>query len=175
MKRILTALFGLVLSFTLVFAFTGCQKQEEPLSPYDSALKEYRDIIDTLPEGSAYAFVDMGGDREAMLVTKAAFEFEGDLEAAEADVYAFTKDGDVKKYGKVESSTTSMPLMQYKDAVYFGTHSSIGKAKLNESKGKLSITVAETDQTADEDNATYDALFDEYAEGDLIIFNGVEK
>ena len=175
MKRILTALFGLVLSVALVFAFTGCQKQEKPLSPYDSAPKEYRDIIDTLPAGSAYALVDMGGNREALLVTKEAFEFEGDLEAAKAEVYAFTKDGDVKKYGKLESSTTSMPLIQYKDAVYFGTHTSLGKAKLNENKGKLFITEAETDQTATEDNETYDALLEEYAEGDIIVFNGIEK
>ena len=102
--------------------------------------------------------------------------FEGKLEASKAKVYAQDKDGKVKEMGSVESTTTSMPLMAFEHAVYFGSHSTMSKATINTKESKMEVETAKTnnDET-DVANKAYNVLFEEYGRGTIIEFTEVQK
>ena len=141
------------------------------ISPYEKAMDDYNDIIASLSKGSAYAFADMAEDQDALLVAENPIEFDGKVEAAKATVYAKDKDGNVKKMGTVESTTTSLPLVAYDHAVYFGSHHSMSKASIDTEHSKMDIETAKSngDET-DTTNKAYNLLFDDYGEGTVIEF-----
>ena len=141
------------------------------ISPYEKAMDDYNDIISKLDKGSAYAFADMAEDQDVLLVAENPIEFEGKVEAAKATVYAKDKDGNVKKMGTVESTTTSLPLVAYDHAVYFGSHHSMSKASIDTEHSKMDIETAKSngDET-DTANKAYNLLFDDYGEGTVIEF-----
>lgn len=141
------------------------------ISPYETAMDDYNEIIATLSKGSAYAFADMAEDQDVLLVTDEPIEFEGKVEAAKATVYAKDKSGSVKEMGTIKSTTTSMPLVAFEHAVYFGSHHAMSKASVNTAKGKLEVESAKSNgDEKDTANKAYNVLFDEYGEGTVIEF-----
>ena len=155
---------------------TVAQQTETAPSAIEKDIAVYQDIIADLPDGAAYAFADMAEDQDALLVAEQTISFEGKLEASKAKVYAQDKDGNVKEMGTVESSTTSMPLMAFEHAVYFGSHSTMSKATINTKESKMEVETAKTnnDET-DVANKAYNVLFEEYGRGTIIEFTEVQK
>lgn len=146
------------------------------ISPYEKAMDDYNDIISKLDKGSAYAFADMAEDQDALLVTDAPITFDGKVEAAKATVYAKDKNGNVKEMGTIKSTTTSMPLVAYEHAVYFGSHHAMSKASVNTKEGKLDVESAKSNgDEKDIANKAYNLLFDDYGEGTVIEFTEVQK
>lgn len=145
------------------------------ISPYEKAMDDYNDIISKLDKGSAYAFADMAEDQDALLVTDAPITFDGKVEAAKATVYAKDKNGKVKEMGTIKSTTTSMPLVAYEHAVYFGSHHAMSKASVNTEKGKLDVESAKSNgDEKDTANKAYNLLFDDYGEGTVIEFTAIQ-
>lgn len=189
MKTQLSILVTMVLavSIFLTFFMVGCNKKEEANATVtaqqvvssDSVFEKdsfiYKDIISSLPDGAAYAIVDMAEDQDALLVTDKAFSFEGKLEATEATVYAQDKDGKVVEMGKIESTTTSMPFMVHEHGVLFGSHRSMSKATINTKESKMEVETAKTnlDET-DVANKAYNMLFEEYTEGTIVEFTSIK-
>lgn len=177
MKRYLAVILGMVLALTMVLA--GCNNKAEEVAPSTdktqsvvTTAKEpgaYAKIIRELPEGSAYAFVDMNKDHTALLVTKETFEFDGDLEAFEGTVYGYDADGNIKEYGKVSGGGTANPFTVKDGALYFASHHSASKATIDESKSKMVV-----DTVSDEDQDAFDNLFHDYMEGDIVLFTAVK-
>ncbi len=145
------------------------------ISPYEKAMDDYNEIIATLPKGSAYAFADMAEDQDVLLVTDQPIEFEGKVEAAKATVYAKDKNGHVKEMGTIKSTTTSMPLVAFEHAVYFGSHHTMSKASVNTQKGNIEVETAKSNgDEKDTANKAYNLLFDEYGQGTVIGFTAVK-
>ena len=155
---------------------TVAQQTETAPSAIEKDIAVYQDIIADLPDGAAYAFADMAEDQDALLVAEQTISFEGKLEASKAKVYAQDKDGKVKEMGSVESTTTSMPLMAFEHAVYFGSHSTMSKATINTKESKMEVETAKinNDET-DVANKAYNVLFEEYGRGTIIEFTEVQK
>ena len=192
MKKRIPLLIGFVIVLSVLltsFLMNGCKEQAnretnaqvtseqvtETSSSIDENISVYKDVIASLPSGSAYAFADMAEDQDALLVTEAPMSFEGSLEAAKATVYAKDKDGKVVKMGTVESTTTSMPLMAYEHAVYFGSHHSMSKATINTKESKMDVETAESSADGkDSANKAYDELFQDYTKGTIINFTAVD-
>ena len=192
MKKQLPFLIALTILISVLmtsFMMNGCNKKDaaetvteavsQQVETTPSAVEKdmaiYTDIIASLPSGSAYAFADMAEDQDALLVAEQTISFEGKLEASKAKVYAQDKDGNVKEMGSVESSTTSMPLMAFEHAVYFGSHSTMSKATINTKESKMEVETAKTnnDET-DVANKAYNVLFEEYGRGTVIEFTELQ-
>lgn len=184
MKSKLNLITSLLLSLTVVLTMIMCAcnnraaesaetttAKVETMSVYEKDQEIYKDIIAAFPSGTAYAFADMSEDQDALLVAENPIEFDGKVEAAKATVYAKDKDGNVKKMGTVESTTTSLPLVAYDHAVYFGSHHSMSKASIDTEHSKMDIETAKSngDET-DTANKAYNLLFDDYGEGTVIEF-----
>lgn len=178
MKRKLLVILGMVVALAMVFS--GCNNKTEEAATKVEASQSvdttseqdsdvYANIIQELPEGSAYAFVDMDKDHDALLVAKETFEFEGDLEAFEGTVYGFDADGNIKEYGKVSGGGTANPFTVKDGALYFASHHSASKATIDESKSKM---VVET--VTDDDEDAFSAMFNDYMEGDIVLFTAVK-
>lgn len=186
---LIIALTILISVFMTTFMMNGCNKKDtaetvtetvsQQFDDTPSAIEKdmaiYTDIIANLPAGSAYAFADMAEDQDALLVAEQTISFEGRLEASKAKVYAQDKDGNVKEMGTVESSTTSMPLMAFEHAVYFGSHSTMSKATINTEESRMDVETAKTnnDET-DVANKAYNVLFEEYGRGTVIEFTELQ-
>lgn len=188
MKSKLSLLTGLVLALTIVLSMVLCAcnhrtaespevttAKMESMSAIEKDELIYKDIIDGFPAGTAYAFVDMAEDQDALLVADQTISFEGKLEASKATVYAQDKDGKVVRMGVVESTTTSMPLIAYEHAVYYGSHKTVSKATINTDESKMEVETAEAlDDEYDVGNKPYNILFAEYCDGTVIEFTTVK-
>ena len=192
MKKQLPFLIALTILISVLmttFMMNGCNKKDaaetvkeavsQQVETTPSAVEKdmaiYTDVIANLPDGAAYAFADMAEDQDALLVAEQTISFEGKLEASKAKVYAQDKDGKVKEMGTVESTTTSMPLMAFEHAVYFGSHSTMSKATINTKESKMEVETAKTnnDET-DVANKAYNVLFEEYGRGTVIEFTELQ-
>lgn len=188
MKSKLNLLTSLLLALTVVLTMIMCAcnnhaaesaepttAKVETMSVYEKDQEIYKDLIASFPSGTAYAFVDMAEDQDALLVADQTISFEGKLEASEATVYAQDRDGKVVRMGVVESTTTSMPLVAFEHGVYYGSHKTVSKATINTNKSKMEVETAETNNDEyDVANKAYNLLFDEYGQGTVIEFTEVK-
>ncbi|MBP5271900.1 MAG: hypothetical protein ILO43_02885 [Clostridia bacterium] len=165
------------LIITMMFLLVGCSHNKATvdateanyqdvtvISPYEKAADEYKKIIEGLPEGSAYAFADMSKDHDVLLVTEAPITFNGEMDAAKATVYGYDAKGDIKKYGTIESNSTSMPIVVKDGYAYFGSHHYVSRATVDEKNSKLVV------ETAKEGDKKYDAFFKAYNGGTIVNF-----
>ncbi len=186
MKKKMITLVSLIAAFIMMFTLAGCNKDKPAdvsaanankekttvVSPVKNDKKDkddYKEILAGLKAGSAYAYADIGKEHKVLLVTDAPMEFDGKLEAARATVYGYDKNGNVKNYGSIESTSTSMPLMANGSYIYFGSHHSMSRARVDEQNSKLIV------ETAKEGDKKYDSFFNGYADGNIVKFTAVKK
>lgn len=178
MNRKLLVILGMALALTLVLIGCGnrsaevatqVEETQAVVAPYEKDQEAYAKILQDLPEGSAYAFVDMDKDHDALIVTKTAFQYEEDLEAFEGTVYGFDTDGNIKDYGKVAGGGSANPFTVKDGALYFASHHSVSKATIDESKSKMDV-----ETVTDEDEDAFDTMFNDYMEGDIVLFTAAE-
>ena len=182
MKQKVYAVLSLFVLLALVL--TGCSKEdknvEETTAPvgetttvasFDADLKDFDALIASVPDDHAYAVVDLGKNNKALLVTDAAMEFDGDLEATEAIVYGYDKDGKLKEYGTIASTSTAYPFMLNDGYIYFGSHHYISRATVDPKQSKLVVkTAREVTNGTEKENKAFNEFFDAYSSGDLITF-----
>ena len=143
--------------------------------PVIADMEKYESVISTLPKGSYIAFVEINNGKEsendAMLVAKTDTLFdngEGEQVCTEATVYGIDKDGKIKEYGDAISGGTAVPLSTYNGCLYYGNHSELTHAYIDEEKSEF---ITETSTSFDDiDNVTevyfFPAESDETASGD---------
>ena len=134
----------ILISALLASALAGCGGKGAGI-PYEENMKSYTSVIESLPEGSYYAFADMSPKHDALLVTEHVFDnMDGTLAAIEATVYCFDKDGNIKEYGQVESGGTANPLAAKDSELYCAHHLYIDKVHIDVAESKM-LTVESHD------------------------------
>ena len=163
MKRIKAyrAVYIILIFSLLASVFAGCGRKGAG-SVYEDDLKSYASVIQSLPEGSYYAFADMSSEHDALLVAESVFDnLDGTFAAVEATVYGFDKDGGIKEYGTVKSGGSANPLAAKDGELYCAHHQYIGKVHIDEAASEM-IT-AESDD------------FEEYGKTVVIAFTPVSE
>ena len=135
-----------------IFARSDAEGRVNP--PIIADMEKYDSVISTLQKGSYITFAEIYKDKESendvLLVSKPNCVFdntEGGMACTEADVYAFDKDGKIKKYGEAISGGTAIPLSVYEGCLYFGNHVELTRVYVDEEKSEL---VTEKDRPFDE-------------------------
>ena len=185
MKQKLLLFIGIILMFAV--AMTGCGNKtatEETTTaeattveaPIETDYRLYEDVINSLEDGTYYAFADMSKDHDALLVATETFDdLDGSKNATEAIVYGLDKEGKVKEYGTIESGGTANPIAAKDGYVYYGGHHYITKATIKEAKSKLDVNrVDEVIGGTEEENQEFNALYDEYFDATVIVFMEAE-
>ena len=139
--------------------------EEEMMGP---SFEEYDSFLSALPEGSYFAWADIGKDKQnqspALLVAHpdCVFDFgDGIMVTTEADIYSPDAEGNVKKYGEAISGGTAIPLSVGDNCLYFGNHSTLSRVYIDEEKDEL---VTESDRPFDELDDTEEIWFYEISD-----------
>ena len=118
--------------------------------------EQYAFVISTLKPGQAYACVNIGTERSALLVSNFVYDYSNGINAAfEANIYAFDKNGTVVSHGTAKSDTREYPLSVKEGYLYTGGENRILKSYVREGN-KYAVTKEIAQEISDaEGNVTH--------------------
>ena len=107
------------------------EEEESSITPpFLADLEKYDSIISTLTTDQYYAFADVGGDYDILLVANGAFDNgEGNMAAIDATVYGL-ENGEPCYAGSVWSDGTAYPIAVYENMLMYGGNHSMAMANV---------------------------------------------
>lgn len=159
-------------------------------SPRASVPERFSAVTDTLSAGKHFALADLGGEKEALLITDYVYDdLEGHMATILANVYAADPESNVVDCGSVMSQGTAYPLAVRDGHLFTAGHRFIQKYTLRNSDGKLKEAgdmlevldslgeplhyVIEGDMVCLPGDSLVQAKFDEWAGAEVLSFSPV--
>ncbi|MGN0408774.1 MAG: hypothetical protein ACI4EJ_10985 [Bacteroides sp.] len=178
---------------TLYYHMTNMQEQSSDTSiPQKSTIQTetgiFSKIVENLKNEEAYAFADIGLEKQVMLVAPSVYaDKNGSKLAIISDVY-YVADGSLKNAGTVRSTGTAYPIAYDASGIYVGGNHEIqrfnidvnsGKLQLKEAvyvtydeDGKASYTKEEDGETQNVTEKEYTQLMDKYSKATTANYTG---